>query len=319
MDSIKRTTASTRFSSFQIHTTPYKRIGTHTIDANFLIPKTLKPGKSPLLVKFHGGGLVLGDALYPDWFGNYFVDLVHRNNAIIVAPNYRLTPDHSGDEILEDIRDFWKWVDEELVNYITSIYPSIELDVNKLLVSGESAGGWMSLHSLFHLPQDRIKSMILQFPMTKKLNGTERSTPIDPAVFPESIITDYLASITPGNVVSSATPRARIPLLMALGAHMKYFDERFGTGKHLQPADALESAKYFPPTLILQGEQDTLVPVSQVRHFVDEIERVHGKQVRDQVRLVVKDGDHGFDNELVEEDTPWLKEELGRAEKAWLA
>ena len=52
------TTAANRFDSFNVFRTPYKKIGNHGIDVGILVPKDLKPGKHPLVVKFHGGGLV---------------------------------------------------------------------------------------------------------------------------------------------------------------------------------------------------------------------------------------------------------------------
>lgn len=52
------TTPATRFDSFDVHRTSYKKIGDHEIEVGILIPKDLKPGKHPLVAKFHGGGLV---------------------------------------------------------------------------------------------------------------------------------------------------------------------------------------------------------------------------------------------------------------------
>jgi cephalosporin-C deacetylase-like acetyl esterase len=54
------TTPATRFDSFQVYRTCYKKIGEHEIEVGILVPKDLKPGKfeHPLMVKFHGGGLV---------------------------------------------------------------------------------------------------------------------------------------------------------------------------------------------------------------------------------------------------------------------
>jgi acetyl esterase/lipase len=52
------TTPETRFNTFHVHRTPYKTINSHTIEVGILVPKDLKPGKHPLIVKFHGGGLV---------------------------------------------------------------------------------------------------------------------------------------------------------------------------------------------------------------------------------------------------------------------
>jgi len=68
-----RTTAATRFSSFHIHETSYKRIGSFDISVAVLIPKDIKSGRHPLHVKWHSGGLISGDALLQDWFSNYLV------------------------------------------------------------------------------------------------------------------------------------------------------------------------------------------------------------------------------------------------------
>ena len=52
------TTAETRFDSFRVFRTSFKKIGNHDIDVGILVPKDLKPGKHPVIVKYHGGGLV---------------------------------------------------------------------------------------------------------------------------------------------------------------------------------------------------------------------------------------------------------------------
>jgi cephalosporin-C deacetylase-like acetyl esterase len=53
-----RTTAATRFDSFNLYRTSYKKLGDHEIEVNVLVPKGMKAGKHPLMVKWHGGGLV---------------------------------------------------------------------------------------------------------------------------------------------------------------------------------------------------------------------------------------------------------------------
>jgi cephalosporin-C deacetylase-like acetyl esterase len=53
-----RTTAATRFDKFNIYTTSYKKIGDHEIEVNVLVPKDITPGKCPVMIKWHGGGLV---------------------------------------------------------------------------------------------------------------------------------------------------------------------------------------------------------------------------------------------------------------------
>jgi len=62
-----RTTPATRFDSFNFHRTSYKKIGDHEIEVNVLIPKGIAPGKHPLMVKWHGGGLVSKMVLSEDF------------------------------------------------------------------------------------------------------------------------------------------------------------------------------------------------------------------------------------------------------------
>lgn len=45
-------------SLFNSFTIPYKTVNNHEITTDILIPKNIKPGKHPLLARFHGGGLV---------------------------------------------------------------------------------------------------------------------------------------------------------------------------------------------------------------------------------------------------------------------
>lgn len=52
------TTAANRFDTFNVYRAPFKKIGDHEIEAGIIIPKDLKPGKKPVIVKFHGGCLV---------------------------------------------------------------------------------------------------------------------------------------------------------------------------------------------------------------------------------------------------------------------
>ena len=41
-----------------VFSTSYKVINGHAIGVDVQIPKNVRPGKGPLLVRFHGGGLV---------------------------------------------------------------------------------------------------------------------------------------------------------------------------------------------------------------------------------------------------------------------
>ena len=57
-----------KFDPFNIHTTSYKTVNGHPIGVDVLIPKGIKPGKLPLIVRFHGGYLVSSLLPIPDSF-----------------------------------------------------------------------------------------------------------------------------------------------------------------------------------------------------------------------------------------------------------
>jgi acetyl esterase/lipase len=322
MAHITRTTAATRFSSFDVHQTSYKHIGNSGISVGILIPKNVKPGKHPLHVKYHGGGLITGDSLFADWFANYLVSFTHRTSSIIVLPNYRFVPEHSGADILEDIRDFWRWVDQHLVDFLQDVAPGIEVDLDRLLVSGDSSGGWLALHSVFELPEGRIKAMFLEYPMVKKWCKSkqwleERGKPAPG----EEVIDEHLAQVAEGSVVYSALPGdpVRDNLAYAFSANQHRWDRAFGTEKGLHPIQRLSEKNQFPSSLILHGDSDTAVNLQDCEDFVQRIVEVMGLAVGKEIHLVVRqEEEHGFDIELVEREVPWLAEQLQWLERAWL-
>lgn len=319
MAHITHTTPETRFTSFNVHQTTYKRAGNAEISVGILIPKDLQPGKSPLHVKFHGGGLISGDALLQDWFSNYLISFTHRTSSIIVLPNYRFIPESTGADILEDIKDFWTWTDAHLPAYIRSVAPEVQVDLNTLLVSGDSSGGWHALHSVFELPEGRIKALLLLYPMTKKwckskeqLRAWGRPAP------DEEVIDRHLAQTSGGNIVSSDRYLTREELADAFSANEHRWDLAFGTDERLHPVNRLGEGKSFPRCLILHGDVDTAVKLSDCENFVQRVGEVLGEAARKEVHLVVREGGHGFEIEMAEEDETWLAEELQWLEKAWV-
>lgn len=320
MAQITHTTPSTRFSSFNVHQTSYKRVGDAEINVGILIPKDMNPGTHPLHVKFHGGGLISGDALLQDWFSNYLVSFTHRTSSIIVLPNYRFVPESSGTDILDDIRDFWAWADYHLTDFVQSVAPGVKIDLDKLLVSGDSSGGWHALHSVFELPEDRIKALLLLYPMTKKwCKSKEQLRKWGRPAPDEDVIDRHLAQLVEGTVVFGDQRLLREELADAFSANEHRWHQAFGTDQRLHPVERLRERSSFPPCLILHGDADTAVKLKDCEDFVERVGEVMGKATRDEVHLVVREGEgHGFEIEMAEDDEPWLVDELSRLERVWL-
>ncbi|KAF1937955.1 alpha/beta-hydrolase [Clathrospora elynae] len=313
------TVAANRFDSFNHYRTSYKKIGDHEIDVGILVPKNLKPGEHPLIVKFHGGGLILGDCLYPDWIAAFFIPFIHRTNAIVVLPNHRLVPEHSGADILEDLSDFWTWFnDRKLDAFLSSQTPSVnvELDYGKVLVSGDSAGGYMALMSALTQPKGSVKAVLAQYPMTNYLRCEPSDTFFGQPSAPPSIVDEHISAITPGTVMSSALPPARTDLSYALAVYGRYL-EFFGKDEKMWPIGLVgeKGSEWLPPTWIIHGDADTAVDIKDSRAFVEKCKGLEGMEVK----LEVRPGqEHGFDITAKEDEEEWLKEGLSWVEEKWL-
>lgn len=260
----------------------------------------------------------MGDCLYPDWHAAYFIPFITRNNAIVVTPNYRLTPEHPGAEIVQDLRDFWTWFHgggvEKFLNANTPD-KNIDIDYSRLLVAGESAGGYMALMSGLTQPKGVIKAILAQYPMTEYFRRGPESPDPDMPVPPSSAIDAHMASVTPGTVVSSAIPPFRGDLISALSTHDRYL-EFFGDDKALWPVHLVEQKDWLPPTWIIHGDKDRIVAVQDSQAFVEKAKRLEGVQLLFSVR---EGQDHGFDVAAKEDEEEWLKEGLTWVEERWLA
>lgn len=153
-----------RLADFDLKDMVYKRIDGHKIQASVLVQKHSHPGKRPVIVRWHGGGLVNGHRLFAQWVAPYILDLARRTGAIMIFPDYRLLPGvDSALEILEDVKDFFAWLSTDGLS--GSFGSDISADLDNVLVCGESAGGWLALQSGFLQVPARIRAIIAQYPM----------------------------------------------------------------------------------------------------------------------------------------------------------
>ncbi|XHF96374.1 hypothetical protein AWENTII_000011 [Aspergillus wentii] len=95
---------TSRFANLNILTTTYKTVNDHEITTDVLYPKSLTSSTPrPVLLRYHGGGFFSGSSLFPGFFNPWYIELAERYGAIIISPNYRLLPESSIEDTLEDI------------------------------------------------------------------------------------------------------------------------------------------------------------------------------------------------------------------------
>ncbi|KAA8647162.1 hypothetical protein EYZ11_003865 [Aspergillus tanneri] len=303
---------------FDLIQTPYKTVGNHEIRADFLIPKSSFTGKRPVIVRFHGGGLIGGDSLIMGWFPRWLLALAKKHHAVIASANYRLMPESTSPEIFQDIEDFWTWLHSSTAAEILS---PTTVDLTRVITAGESAGGLLSI-SLALAHPDEIRAATASYPMVDVAAPHFRTS--KPALLqqpqPESLVADHEGRIQPGDICSSGGSEERINLMLAVLQYgdLNRFYERGTEGfprDARYPLERLDrSGVRMPPggMAILHGRQDTVVPLDGVQRFVDKAREVLG----DGIRLTVRDGIHGFDLETPLEEW-WLSDHLKGVIEGW--
>ncbi|RYO91704.1 hypothetical protein DL766_004384 [Monosporascus sp. MC13-8B] len=234
----------------------------YTIDPTTQCDNSLKA-----LVRFHGGGFTEGEAeasMRP-----FFLELALKHGAVILAPDYRLRPEHEMTDVIEDIRCFWRWVEWDAQRILRESLQDIELDVTNLLVGGESAGGYLTMQTaLLGMTGLPIKVLFVQYPAPDMAGilgladeshqpGAETSV-LFSAKHSFSVVEDHLAALEPGKICTRAKFGARMHLLSAM-LQARRFCDLSGDNAYIDPMTSLETAGKLPPILLYHSKDDEMV------------------------------------------------------------
>jgi len=110
-----------------------------TVPARLYVPQGAGR-RSPALLYLHGGGWVIGS---PDTHDRLTRELAAAIGIRVVAPAYRLAPEHPYPEGLDDCVDAARWVGGH--------GEALGIDADRLLIGGDSAGGNLTAASLLRL------------------------------------------------------------------------------------------------------------------------------------------------------------------------
>jgi len=97
-------------------------------------PKQME-GSLPILIDFHGGGLLLCEKE----FNRYFCAEMARLGFVVFNVEYPLAPDHKVFEILAEAFKALKTIEAMAENYGG--------DLDRVALTGDSAGGWLALYT----------------------------------------------------------------------------------------------------------------------------------------------------------------------------
>lgn len=157
------------FNGFDITRAHFESAGVK-VGVDILVPKRKSTAARPVIVRIHGGFLVspivtisatqtdkaiqiTGSSLFPAWFSKWILDFADEQDAIILSPNYRLLPEVKGRDIIQDMANFWIWVQSGGPGkHLASVgQSSVAMNLAQTLLVGESAGASVDFNFSWHV------------------------------------------------------------------------------------------------------------------------------------------------------------------------
>jgi len=247
------------------------------------------PGNGlPIIFWIHGGGLISGcrtDIRADQKF------LYVAAGFAVISVDYRLAPETRLPEIIEDLRDAFRWVREDLPTQLP-----VPIDLQRVAVVGHSAGGYLTLMSGFCiLPPPKV---LVAFYGYGDITAPWYSSP-DP----------FYCNLPRVPKKKAYQSVGRTPIACATGNNNRgdfylYCRQNGLWPKEVSGFDPLTENSAFnpycplrnvtetyPPTMLLHGMADTDVPVAQSQQMADALEKAG---VPTQL-VLIPDGSHGFD------------------------
>lgn len=260
--------------------------------------------------------------IWPVWLS----ELALKHGAVIISPNYRLMPEATSTEIYQDVEDLWTWIHTPaLANILAQHSTPAELDLDRIMAIGGSAGGTLSLYLALAHPTE-IRSVAVAYPgtdMGAPAYNQPREGPVWGQSFPESAFHDVMEKVKIGTPVSSVVSPERSAFMVACIQH-GHLGELYKRGSEDTPVETLfpiarlkQSGGLVPRggVVIIQGRQDSVIPMAEIEKFVARARELTPSA--DDIMFVARDGEHGFDLSSQLDDS-WLQEALKRGIEAWL-
>ncbi|KAI0123371.1 putative polyketide synthase [Xylariales sp. AK1849] len=313
-----------KLNSFERLDLTYATVNGQPLQATVLTPKRLQaepPGLHPVLVHWHGGGFIVGHRMYEPWWPKWTIELALFHNAIIISPDYRLLPEATASEILEDVQSVWRWVHNVLPALSKSWHARPNLD--KVACCGESVGGWLSIQSALLFPtESRIRAIIsssapihaniphFTVPKPRTIMGS-RPPPSRQA---EGMIRSYLKHMQPGTVRAGCDPSEMWELVMCI-MQQAWLPRLMSakTDNRLDVMENLDKADKAPPMWIIHGLQDSFAPPICSTEFANKVATVRPDIP---LLLTLQPGDHMFDA-YMSIDEGWIRDGCKFLSKYW--
>jgi acetyl esterase/lipase len=266
-------------------TVTYRTVGGHKIQADVYRPAG--EDVRPVIVWIHGGALIMG---HREGINRQVRDLAEEKGYALVSIDYRLAPETKLPELIGDIEAAFEWLASDGAK-------SFHLDAERIVVTGGSAGGYLTLVAGYRA-QPRPRALVALYGYGD-LVGDWYSTPSPHSRHNwRKISAEQARAQTDGMVVSDARQRNGNGGLIYLHyrqngiwpEEVSGFDRDTIAAK-IAPYEPVRNVTAdYPPTLLIHGTKDTDVPYEQSTMMAYQLQK-HGVPF---LLEPIDNGEHGF-------------------------
>ncbi len=218
-----------------------------SIEARLYRPHTTTVESLPVLLYFHGGGYCIGGL---DSHDSLCRSLAALTPCCVIHPAYRLAPEYRFPTAVYDAQDAYQW--------ILSHGAELGLDITRLAVGGDSAGGTLAT-GLAIAARDQgwpqPLQQVLLYPCTSARQDTDSHQRFAQGYLLEAktlqwMFSHYLRSDADRNDWRFAPLQAEnltnvAPVFLALAEYDPLFDEGVAYAERLQAADVVTRIKVY--------------------------------------------------------------------------
>ncbi|KAI5479937.1 hypothetical protein MNV49_002227 [Pseudohyphozyma bogoriensis] len=233
----------------------YKTVGNVEIKADVFLPPTPSASPLPILLWYHGGGCLMSSRV---GIAPHLRRSAAKYNFCVVSADYRLAPQVSLVDIVEDVVDAATWCRTKL----SGLVGEYKLDTERLIVSGGSAGGYLAL--LAASPKHPVDGIV----GNRIITHEEMAPHVD-------LDAPVLSGYGPVPYPPPAGDRGEVYLYMVQEAILeKLLFAKAPEGTIVEDyIPATYITQNYPPTYVFHGAVDNRVGIEQSHSLVEAMEK----------------------------------------------